>query len=152
MGAVILGGKLVQPERKGNITINIKAIYMQFNNTGQAIYLQIVDHICEKVLLDEYGEEEKIPSVRELAMQLEVNPNTVARAYDFLKQQQIIYDKRGIGYFIGPGSIEFARQYRKKEFSEKELPALFRIMNMLGLSIADLEPAYEQYKNKISVV
>ncbi|KIC90708.1 GntR family transcriptional regulator [Flavihumibacter solisilvae] len=121
---------------------------MQFNNNGQAIYLQIVDYICEKMLLGEYREEEKIPSVRELAVQLEVNPNTVARAYDFLKQQQIIFDKRGIGYFIGPDSKEIALEYRKKEFSEKELPALFRTMHMLGLSLPELEPAFESYKNK----
>lgn len=121
---------------------------MQFNNNGQAIYLQIVDYICERMLLGEYREEEKIPSVRELAVQLEVNPNTVARAYDFLKQQQIIFDKRGIGYFIGPGSKDIALEYRKKEFSEKELPALFRTMHMLGLSLSELEPAFESYKNK----
>ena len=121
---------------------------MQFNNNGQAIYLQIVDYICEKMLLGEYREEEKIPSVRELAVQLEVNPNTVARAYEFLKQQQIIFDKRGIGYFIGPDSKEIALEYRKKEFSEKELPALFRTMHMLGLNLSELEPAFESYKNK----
>ena len=53
---------------------------MQFNTTGQAIYLQIVDFVCEKVLLDEYQPEDKLPSVREMGMQLEVNPNTVMRA------------------------------------------------------------------------
>ena len=60
---------------------------MQFNNIGQAIYLQIADYVCEKVLLKEWLAEDKIPSVRELAVQLEVNPNTVARTYEFLKQQ-----------------------------------------------------------------
>ena len=53
---------------------------MQFNTTGQAIYLQIVDFVCEKVLLGEYQAEDKLPSVREMGMQLEVNPNTVMRA------------------------------------------------------------------------
>jgi DNA-binding transcriptional regulator YhcF (GntR family) len=64
---------------------------MQFNNSSQAIYLQIADHICEKNLLAAWQAEEKIPSVRDLAVQLEVNPNTVARTYDFLKQRDIIY-------------------------------------------------------------
>jgi DNA-binding transcriptional regulator YhcF (GntR family) len=67
---------------------------MQFNNTGQAIYLQIVDYVCEKILLGEAAPEEKLPSVRELAMQLEVNPNTVMRAYDFLKQRHRIFYQR----------------------------------------------------------
>src|SRR5689334_13738151 len=104
---------------------------MQFNNNGQAIYLQIVDFICEKILLGEYKAEDKIPSVRELAMQLEVNPNTVARAYELLRSQQLIFDKRGIGYFISDEAKSIALTYRKHEFAEKELPALFRIMFML---------------------
>ncbi|ULQ52831.1 GntR family transcriptional regulator [Flavihumibacter fluvii] len=121
---------------------------MQFNNNGQAIYLQIVDYICEKILLGEYKAEDKIPSVRELAMQLEVNPNTVARAYELLRQQQLIFDKRGIGYFISDEAKSIALTYRKQEFSEKELPALFRIMFMLGMEPKDLSPAYENFKNK----
>ena len=121
---------------------------MQFNNNGQAIYLQIVDFICEKILLDEYKAEDKVPSVRELAMQLEVNPNTVARAYELLKSQQLIFDKRGIGYFISEEAKSIALAYRKQEFAVKELPALFRIMFMLGMEPKDLSPAYETFKNK----
>lgn len=121
---------------------------MQFNNNGQAIYVQIVDYICEKILLGEYKAEDKIPSVRELAIQLEVNPNTVARAYELLKQQQLVFDKRGIGYFITPEAKSIALNYRKQEFAEKELPALFRSMYMLGLEPVDLSPAYETFKNK----
>ncbi len=123
---------------------------MQFNNNGQAIYLQIVDYICEKVLLGEYRPEDKIPSVRELAVQLEVNPNTVARAYEHLRQHQIIFDKRGIGYFIEARARQTARLYRKQEFTEKELPAFFRTLHMLGMELTDLVPAFEGYKNKLT--
>ncbi|GAO44808.1 GntR family transcriptional regulator [Flavihumibacter petaseus] len=121
---------------------------MQFNNNGQAIYLQIVDFICEKILLGEYRTDEKIPSVREMAVQLEVNPNTVARAYEHLRQQQIIFDKRGIGYFIPEEGKALARQYRKAEFTQKELPALFRVMHMLGLEPGDLDEAFHQFKHQ----
>lgn len=121
---------------------------MQFNNTGQAIYLQIVDYVCEKVLLGESQPEEKLPSVREMAVQLEVNPNTVMRAYEFLKQQQIIHDRRGIGYFISDEALANARAYRKQEFTQTELPAFFRIMFMLGMEPSDLIPAYESFKTK----
>jgi GntR family transcriptional regulator len=123
---------------------------MQFNNNGQAIYLQIVDYICEKILLNEYKTEDKIPSVRELGIQLEVNPNTVARAYDLLKQQQLIYDKRGIGYFIADEAKTIAQQYRKQEFTEKELPILFRTLHMLGMEPAELTPSFAAFKNKYS--
>ena len=121
---------------------------MQFNNNGQAIYLQIVDFICEKILLGEYKTEDKISSVRELAIQLEVNPNTVARAYEYLRQQQLIYDKRGIGYFISEEAKSIALTYRKQEFANNELPALFRIMFMLSMEPNDLTTAYETFKNK----
>ncbi|ANI89154.1 GntR family transcriptional regulator [Arachidicoccus ginsenosidimutans] len=121
---------------------------MQFNNNGQAIYLQIADYICERLLLKEWKAEDKIPSVREMAVQLEVNPNTVARTYDFLKQQEIIYDKRGIGYFISPDGLKNAVAYRKQEFTDKELPNIFRTMFMLGVEVDDLKTKYEKFKKQ----
>ena len=124
---------------------------MQFNNNGQAIYLQIVDYVCEKVLLQVWKPEDKIPSVRELAMQLEVNPNTVARTYEFLKQQEIIYDKRGVGYFISPDGVKNTKLYRKQEFTENEMPAVFRTMYLLGFELDDLKPRFEKFKNQYSV-
>lgn len=124
---------------------------MQFNNNGQAIYLQIVDYVCEKVLLQVWKPEDKIPSVRELAVQLEVNPNTVARTYEFLKQQDIIYDKRGIGYFISAEGLKNTKIYRKQEFTENEMPAVFRTMYILGIEIDDLKARFEKFKNQYSV-
>lgn len=124
---------------------------MQFNNSGQAIYLQIVDYVCEKVLLQVWKPDDKIPSVRELAMQLEVNPNTVARTYEFLKQQEIIYDKRGIGYFITSNGVKNTKLYRKQEFTENEMPAVFRTMYLLGIELDDLKPRFENFKNQYPV-
>jgi DNA-binding transcriptional regulator YhcF (GntR family) len=125
---------------------------MQFNNNGQAIYLQIVDFICEKVLLKEWKSEDKVPSVRELAIQLEVNPNTVMRTYEFLKQQDIINDKRGIGYFITPQALNSAITFRKTEFLEKELPTVFRTMNMLGLEPGDLANRFDNFKREYTAI
>ncbi|MES2645628.1 MAG: GntR family transcriptional regulator [Bacteroidota bacterium] len=119
---------------------------MEFNNTGRAIYLQIADYLCEKILLKEWQPEDKIPSVRELAVQLEVNPNTAMRAYELLKTNQVIYDKRGIGYFVTPGAVGNASNFRKQDFMEKEMPSTFRIMYMLGLEPADLELPYAKFK------
>ncbi|MEO6232391.1 MAG: GntR family transcriptional regulator [Ferruginibacter sp.] len=124
---------------------------MQFNNNGQAIYLQIVDYVCEKILLQVWKPDDKIPSVRDLAMQLEVNPNTVARTYEFLKQQDVIYDKRGIGYFISVNGAKNAMYYRKLEFTEKEMPSVFRIMYMLGLEVNDLKSGFEKYKKQYTI-
>ncbi|MBX3255009.1 MAG: GntR family transcriptional regulator [Chitinophagaceae bacterium] len=117
---------------------------MQFKD-NQSIYLQIADHICEKVLLKEWKPEERIPSVRELAMQLEVNPNTVMRTFDFLQQQEIIYNQRGIGYFVKGDAYKKALDYRKNEFLQQELPGLFRNLYLLGMSIGDLQPRFEKF-------
>lgn len=121
---------------------------MQFDNNGQAIYLQIAGYVCEKVLLEIWEPEAKIPSVRELAIQLAVNPNTVMRAYEFLKQQGVIYDKRGIGYFISGQAAVKARAYLKDDFSSRELPSLFRGMYLLGLELDDLKINYEVFKKQ----
>lgn len=120
---------------------------MQFRDSN-AIYLQIADYICEKILLKHWKPDERIPAVRELAMQLEVNPNTVMRTYDFLQQQHIIYNQRGIGFFVGPDAVKHTMQFRKTEFMEKELPAIFRAMYLLGMDVDELKPRFEKYKKQ----
>lgn len=120
---------------------------MQFRDSA-SIYLQIADYICERILLKQWNVEERIPSVRELAMQLEVNPNTVMRTYEFLQQQNIIYNQRGIGYFVGVDAIKNATQYRKTEFMENELPTVFRNMFMLGMDVEELKPRFEKFKKQ----
>lgn len=118
---------------------------MQFSNS-QAIYLQIVDLVCEKILLKEWNPEQRVPSVRELAVQLEVNPNTVMRTYEFLEQQGIIYNQRGIGYFLAKDAVKHAAAYRKGVFVAKELPQLFRSMFLLNMEPEELKPAFETFK------
>lgn len=117
---------------------------MQFKDS-QSIYLQIADHICEKVLLKEWKPEERIPSVRELAVQLEVNPNTVMRTFEFLQQQEIIYNQRGIGYFVSVTAYKNAVEYRKGEFLQKDLPSVFRNMYLLGMDTEELKPRFEKF-------
>jgi DNA-binding transcriptional regulator YhcF (GntR family) len=120
---------------------------MQFRDSI-AIYLQIADFICEKILLRQWKVDERIPAVRELAIQLEVNPNTVMRTFEFLQQQNIIYNQRGIGYFVGQDAIRNATQYRKTEFVEKELPLIFRNIYLLGMDIDELKTRYEKFKKQ----
>ena len=71
---------------------------------NQTIYLQISERICDEILLGKYLEESRIPSVREYAALVEVNANTVMRSYEFLQQQDIIYNKRCIVFFVSPVS------------------------------------------------
>lgn len=123
---------------------------MEFRES-QAIYLQIADLVCEKILLKEWIPGERIPSVRELAVQLEVNPNTVMRTYEFLQQQGIIYNQRGIGFFTADDGLKQAMQYRREQFLEKDLPLVFRSLFLLGMDPEELKPRYEKYLSRTGV-
>lgn len=114
-------------------------------NANQSIYLQIADYICDRIQLKNYKEEEKIPSVRELAVALEVNPNTVMRAYDFLQQQDIIFTKRGMGFFVQTAAASKILNMRKEQFLNEELPELFKKMKLLNIDLSDLNTPYQKH-------
>lgn len=117
---------------------------MDFANK-QPIYMQIAEYFCENILKKEWKENEKIPSVREIAVEVEVNPNTAIRAYTFLQDQGIIYNKRGIGYYVSVDGYEKALQMRKQEFIQKDLPSLFKTMELLTLKLDDLVHLYNKH-------
>ncbi|NLX41397.1 MAG: GntR family transcriptional regulator [Bacteroidales bacterium] len=101
------------------------------------IYLQISDSICEKILNDEYAEDERIPSIREMGAQLGVNPNTVMRSYDHLKSLDIIYDKRGMGFFASPDAKKSVKKMYKKEFMGLEMLSIAKKIKLLEISLDD---------------
>ena len=105
---------------------------MEFN-PNKAIYLQIKDSICERILSGELKPEDRIPSVRDYGAAIGVNPNTVMRTYEKLTAEGVIYNKRGIGYFIAEDAKEIVLESSRKEFLEKELPVVIRKMELLGL-------------------
>lgn len=101
------------------------------------IYLQISDSICEKILIDDYAEDERIPSIREMGAQLGVNPNTVMRSYDHLKSLDIIYDKRGMGFFASPDAKKSVKKMYKREFMGSEMLSIAKKINLLEISLDD---------------
>jgi GntR family transcriptional regulator len=117
---------------------------MEFKET-QAIYLQIGDYINEQILLERWKEGDRILSVRELGIALQVNPNTVMRAYDFLQNNEIIFNKRGVGYFVEDQAKKRIIDYRRKQFLELELPVIFKNMNILGMDCDQLKTKYDEY-------
>jgi DNA-binding transcriptional regulator YhcF (GntR family) len=115
---------------------------MEFiNNKG--IFLQIADSISEKVIEGQYPPGEKIPSVRELATDIGVNPNTVMRTYSELQSRGIIENKRGIGYYVSEKAEEIILKLKKKEFFENELPLIVKQTKILGITLKDLEPYFK---------
>ena len=116
---------------------------MEFDDT-RPIYVQIADKVREAVLGEGFREEERIPSIREMAVETEVNPNTITRSYGLLQDQGIIYNRRGIGYFITEGARQKVLSIMKKDFVENELPRVFRKMRALDLSIDDILNIFHQ--------
>ena len=117
---------------------------MQFTES-QAIYLQIANIIEEKILRREWMPEERIPSVRDLAVAMEVNPNTVVRTYEILQQKEIICNKRGIGYFVSENACSIIKKEWKKNFKEQDLPEFFKNISLLDFSINEIALLYKQY-------
>lgn len=113
--------------------------------SNQAIFIQIADRICDRVLSGEYVADSRVPSVRELAVEMEVNPNTVMRSFERLQTNEIIYNKRGIGYFIAPQAEHKIRRMRHNQFVEEVLPAVFKEMQLLEVGLEELTKAYTLY-------
>lgn len=110
---------------------------MTFNN-DKAIYIQMADRLCDDILAGTYSDDARVPSVREYAVSLEVNTNTAVKAYDQLARDGIIYNRRGLGYFVTPGARDSIMQARRKAFLDTTLPSLFRDMRLLGIGIDDI--------------
>ena len=119
---------------------------MEFRD-DQPIYMQIADHFCENILLEKWKEGDRIPSVREMAVNIEVNPNTVMRTFNYLQEKGIIYNKRGIGYFVSEDGFEKTRALRKEDFVKRELPRFFKAMRLLRLTMEDIVNYFQQHAN-----
>ena len=114
---------------------------MTFSN-DKAIYVQMADRLCDEILAGKYQDDDRIPSVREYSVLLEVNTNTAVKAYDELARANIIYNKRGLGYFVTPGAKKQILKERKKEFMKERLPELFRQMKLLGITLEDVKSEF----------
>jgi DNA-binding transcriptional regulator YhcF (GntR family) len=122
---------------------------MEFRD-NQAVYLQIVDYVCEQILMKNWKVEEKILSIRDLAMELQVTPNTVQRSYDFVQELEIITNQRGIGFFVEKDAIKKILSYKKEDFITQELPLIFKHMHLLKMDIKEIETLFNNYMKSIS--
>jgi GntR family transcriptional regulator len=117
---------------------------MEFKD-NPAIYIQIAEYVCEQILLKKWKLGEKIISIRDLAVKMEVNPNTVQRAYDFLQQRDIITNKRGVGYFIEDDAMDRILSFRREQFIENELPVFMRNIFLLKIDFKEIKPMFDQF-------
>ncbi|WP_426589080.1 GntR family transcriptional regulator [Mucilaginibacter sp. R-33] len=118
---------------------------MEFKD-NEAIYLQIAAFVSDQILMGKWPGGQKIPSVRDMAVELEVNPNTVMRSYEFLQGLEIIYNKRGLGLFVAEDGFDKVKAYRKENFVRQNLPELFKNMYLLGISIDEISLQYQNFQ------
>ena len=102
------------------------------------IYLQIADRLMEQILQGEPAEDDRMPSVRDVAAAMGVNPNTVMRTFEYLQGEEIIYNRRGVGYFVSPDAKNKILAEQRREFLEEELPLIKQKMQMLGIGMEEL--------------
>ncbi len=119
---------------------------MDFDN-AKPIYLQIVELFYENILLRKWQETERIPSVREIAVMVEVNPNTAMRAFSYLQEQNVIHNKRGIGYFVSEKGYDTVLEIKRKEFKQEILPEVFKKMKLLDVTFEEVKTSYNTYLN-----
>lgn len=123
---------------------------MEFKD-NEAIYLQIAAFVCDNILSGKWPAGQKILSVRDLAVALEVNPNTVMRSYEFLQGLEIVYNKRGLGLFVAEDGFEKVKAYRKQNFVQQYLPEFFKNIYLLGISIDEIRQQYEDFLAQQSI-
>jgi len=116
---------------------------------NKAIYLQIAERICDEILLGNFKEEERVPSVREYAAVVEVNFNTVMRSFEYLQSMDILYNKRGIGYFVAEKARRKILSLRKKQFLQSEINDFFKQIYMLDIPMKEIESMYENYLKEL---
>ena len=111
----------------------------------QSIFIQISDQICWDIMGGKWKESERLPSVRDTAVELQVNPNTVLKSYAELESNGIIYKERGMGYYVSPDAKSVISRIRNDEFFSNELPKLFKTLKMLNVSPDKLSKLYTKY-------
>ncbi|WP_320825591.1 GntR family transcriptional regulator [Reinekea sp.] len=117
---------------------------MQFDSAS-TIYLQVADFMSEKILTDQWPEQQRIPSIREVAALVQVNPNTVMRSFAHLQENDIIFNKRGVGYFVNEHGKQHIRKIKKVGFIHAKLPRIFHEAALLAVSPSELSELYSQF-------
>ncbi|EGN56494.1 GntR family transcriptional regulator [Hallella multisaccharivorax DSM 17128] len=114
---------------------------MAFNN-DKAIYLQIADRLSDEILAGVYKAFDRVPSMREYAARLGVNANTAVKAYEQLAQEGVIFNKRGLGYFVAEDAQQYIKATRRNTFLKTVLPEVVRQMKLLDITMDDIRKAY----------
>ena len=112
------------------------------------LHVQIAELVQKQILQQKYKQGERIPSVREMAMSVEVNPNTVAKSYEILADKGVIQIQRGQGYFVHSNAIILLKEELKKQFLTQQLEEFFKTIRLLDISFVEINTLYQSYLQK----
>ena len=115
---------------------------------NRPIYMQIVDHFCDQILLKKWSAGDRIPSVREIAVMMEVNPNTAIRAFHYLQDENVLYNERGVGYFVSKSAYDQVVSLKREDFIQNKLPGFYNDMKLLGFTCSDLDKLYKEHHSE----
>ncbi len=122
---------------------------MEFSRQ-QSIFQQVADRVEGQIMTGKWVSGERIPSVRELAGNFGVNPNTVMRSYQYMLEQRVLENRRGLGYFVAPGAREILLERHRSHFFQKELPHMFERMSQLEIGWSELSDYYKEHEQRKS--
>lgn len=119
---------------------------MEFQS-NKGIFQQIADTLSHRILEGKLPPGERVPSVRDLAAEFEVNRNTLLRTYSILEDAGIIVNKRGIGFFVADNAIELIMENEKKAFFANDLPDFMQKVKVLKISSSELQELIQILSN-----
>jgi DNA-binding transcriptional regulator YhcF (GntR family) len=114
--------------------------------SSKGIFLQIAENLCHQILEGELKPGDRVPSVRDLATEFEVNRNTVMRTYTNLQEAGIFDNKRGIGFFIAENALKLISSREKGIFQTHDLPDFIVKIKLLKLTSYDLSDLLDAIK------
>lgn len=113
---------------------------------SKAIYEQISERVCDDIISGKYKADGRIPSARDIGANFQVNPNTVVKSFELLARNEIIYYRRGMGYYVSSNALKRILDVRRKNFLRILLPDMFRQMKLLGIDIGTISEEWEKAK------
>lgn len=120
---------------------------MEFTK-NKPIYIQIIDILAQKIVMKEWTEGTKIPTIKDLAKELDVNHNTLMRSLEILQARNILVSKRGVGLFLTKESYVNALELMRKSFYEEQVPGFFDTMTILDITLGELVDLYKNNKKE----
>ena len=115
-------------------------------NDTKPVFLQIKSWIEDHILRGDWSAGVQLPSVRELAVEFGVNPNTVARTYERLSLEGTVVSTRGVGFFVAEQAYDNIIARRREEFHNNTLPSLIEQMHLLGITPEEITKLYNSTK------